>query len=84
MPTSMVPFSNLPLGSPLPGGILSNILGLIYGRRYLELQAEYAKMKIEERKLVIKELASIAMSTTDPDKKYQMFQAIMMFWAYSN
>lgn len=62
---------------------LAAFLRFVYGKEYIKASEELAQMslrcKSSERMAIIKTLRDIAMSTSDDQTKYYMFNQIAMF-----
>lgn len=74
--------SNLPnLGGNYGDGIFNEICKLIYGKRVIEAQILFAKLKAAQQRTYIEALTEIAKSTKDDQLRFQMFQSIWMLAA---
>lgn len=85
--SNLIPFNNSQF--PCVGGTgwaswIDEIRSLVYGKRIIEAQVTFAKLKASQQRCCIEALAQIAAGTKDDNLRYQMFQSIWMLAANMN
>lgn len=81
IPTNSNQFTS---GGNLGAGMFSfvdEIRTLIYGRRMIDAQVTFSKLKVAQQRHCIEALTEIAKSTKDDQIRLQMFQSIWMLAA---